>query len=384
MSDAEFRAVVASLGASRPAEADRANPLRTVCVVGSGPVGLALACEALAAGLQTRLWSPVARELAVESVTVRGAQLIGTYRFGVPATTAVPSVVVAPGVDVAVAGADVVLVAVPSLAVCGVAALLAPHLTDGQLLVLVPGRSFGAVEVRRELRRQGCTAELIVAELAAPPYLVSSPGPGRLEIHAVPGRVDIGASAAVAQRLAAVWPSVVAAPGGQLGSTFADLGGVLRVAPVALNAGLAERGGGPWSALVTPTVAAVMEAVDVERREVAFAFGVRDLPSAAAWLADAYAAAGGSLHETWHGIAAFDDLLVGSGGLRQLLADDVACSLVPLAAAGQAALVPTPAADALVATASLLCGVDFATLGRSFGALGLAGADVETIRRSLR
>ncbi len=381
MSDAEFRAVVASLGASRPAEADRSDPLRTVCVVGSGPVGLALACEALAAGLQTRLWSPVASELAVESLTVRGAHLIGTYRLG--GAAAVPSVVVAAGVDAAVAGADAVLVAVPSLAVGGVAALLAPHLADGQLVVLVPGRSFGAVEVRRELRRQGCPAHVIIAELAAPPYLVSSPGPGRLQIHAVPAQVALGASASTVQRLAAVWPSVVAAPGGLLGSTFADLGGVLRVAPVVLNAGLGEAGGGPWSALVTPTVAAVMEAVDEERREVAFAFGVRDLPSAAACLAAAYGVGGGTLHDTWHAIPAFDELMVGNGGLRRLLADDVACSLVPLAAAGCAAGVPTQAADALVATASLLCGLDFAALGRSFGALGLAGADVETIRRSL-
>lgn len=377
MSDAEFRAVAASFDAARPGAVGDVEPIRALCVVGSGPVGLALACESLAAGLDTRLWSPVAAELAPESMTVRGAHLIGTYRVG----GAAPAVTRAAGVDTALAGADAVLVAVPSLALAGVAALLAPHLADGQMVVLVPGRSFGSVELQRELRRQGSRAAIRVVELTQPPYLVSGPGPGRLQIHAVPAVVDAAGSRADVARLAALWPALRPLDGGLLAASFADLSAVLRVAPVVLNAGLGETGGGPWSALVTPTVASVMAAVDAERREVGFAFGVRGLPAAEEWLAEAYGVAATSLHETWHAVPAFDEVTVGTGGLRRLLADDVACSLVPLCEAGSAAGVPTPASAALVATASLLCGVDFAALGRTFGALGLAGQTPETIRR---
>lgn len=380
MSDAEFRSVVAGL-APGPVDALAPRPpLASVTVLGAGPVGLAMACEALAEGLDVRIWSPVAAEVPA-SVTIRGAHLVGTYRFGpsVAGAGPGPSVTVAGGVDAAIAGVEVVLVATPSLHHGAVAGLLAPHLRADQIVVLVPGRCFGAVEFRRELRRCGVEAMPTLAELASPPYLASVPSPGRLDIHA---RLAGVAATAGADRLANVWPMIRAA-GSVLDSSFADVLGVLNVAPVVLNAGIAEGGTARRSTLLTQTVAAVCEALDGERRRVAFAYGVRDLPSAADVIAAAHGIGSGpSLHEAWHSIPAFDDLRLPGLPLRRLLGDDVACSLVPLASAGAAAGIATPSIDAMIATASLLTGVDYASLGRSFGALGLAGMSPDEVRRA--
>ncbi len=377
MSDAEFRSVVAGLAPGLlDAPAPRA-PLRSIAVLGAGPVGLAMACEALAEGLDVRIWSPVAAEVPA-SVTVRGAHLVGTYRFGVT-TGPNPSVVVAAGVDAAIAGAEVVIVATPSLHQCAIAGLLAPHLQADQTVALVPGRCFGAVEFRRELMRCSVEAMPTLAELAAPPYLASTSAPGRLDIHT---RLAMVRASSGASRLAVVWPMIIAA-GSTLDSSLSDVLGVLNVAPVVLNTGLAERGTVRRSELLSPTVAGVCESIDEERRRVAFAYGVRDLDSAAGAIAAAHGVAPGlSLHETWHSIPAFDDVSLPGVSLRRLLGDDVACSLVPLASAGAAAGVPTPSIDAMVAAATLLTGVDYRSLGRSFGALGLNGLTLDEVRRA--
>jgi opine dehydrogenase len=313
------------------------------------------------------------------TVTVRGAYLVGTYRLG---SDPAPMVAVAGGVDEAIAGVEAVLVATPSLEQSSVAGLLAPHLRPEQLVVLVPGRCFGAAEFRRELQRCGVGALPAVGELSAPPYLATTAAPGQLMVHARLARVAASPNTA---RLSSVWPSLDIVDSA-LATSFSDLLGVLNVAPLVLNTAMADGGRGPRRELMTSTVATVCEAVDRERRAVAFAFGVRDLPSAA----EAVAAAHGlpidgpaSLHEVWHAVEAFDDLVLPGTSLRRQLGDDVACSLVPLGSAGRCAGIPTPATDALVATASLLAQVDYGSLGRSLGSLGLSSLTPEGVRREL-
>ena len=387
MSDAEFRSVVEGLSARRPSMSNAVRPITAVAVLGAGPVGLAIACEAIAEGRDTRLWSPFANETTRETITVRGVHLVGTYRMG--ASQPAPAITVASGVDTAVAGADLIVVAVPALSMASLATFLAPHLDDGQIVLLVGGRRLGTAEMRRELARSGATADVVVAELTAPPHTVSAAATG-LVMHARLAAVGVGVSPSsattdVVARLAELFPSVVGHES-VLHSGFAELTGVVNVAPLLLNVGAAVADGATWAPLMTPTVADVIETLDRERRAVAFAFGVRDLPTAAAQLAAAYGLASppAAFHDAWHAIAAFDDLPVPPFGLRRLLADDIACSLVPLASAGLVAGVPTPVADSLISIGGHVVGQDLVSLGRSIASLGLAGQPVEALRARLR
>jgi opine dehydrogenase len=388
VSDAEFRSVVEGFAERRASPFGAPALISTVAVLGAGPIGLAIACEALAEGRDTRLWSPFASETARESVTIRGAHLVGTYRFG--AGQPAPSITLATGIDAAVIGADLIVVAVPALSMASLATFLAPHLTDGQIVLLVGGRRFGASEMRRELARNGSGAAIVVAELTAPPYTVSTTANGGLFVHSRHARVGLGVSPSsatteVASRLG--WAAVqLDALDSTMHSSFAETSGLLNVAPVLLNVGAATATGTTWSQLMSPTVCDVIAAVDAERQAVGFAYGVRDLASAAEQLAQTHgvADAPGSLHETWHAIEALDDLQVPSGGLRRLLADDVACSLNPLASTGRIGGVATPVTDSLIAMAGNVVGQDLAALGRSIESLGLGALSVEQIRSRLR
>src|SRR5512139_2840061 len=60
----------------------------------------------------------------------------------------------------ALAGAKVIMVVVPSSAHADVARAMAPHLQDGQIIVLHPGRTCGAIEVQKVLCDASCMANV--------------------------------------------------------------------------------------------------------------------------------------------------------------------------------------------------------------------------------
>ena len=240
-------------------------------MLGAGPVGQALACECLAAECEVTLYTAFEPERAAlaspRAVTIRGEHLIGTYRFAEGASN-VPAIGLRAGIDDAVAEADAILIATPAIAHATVRAACWPGgLRPEQLVVLIPGRWFGAIDVARSLRRFGAPALPTIVELAASPYRVESSQPGALTITAVSAEVPAaalpnrGTERAIA-RLRTILPMLTPARG-VLETTFADLSGVID-AP---------------RALVRDPESVVRE-IDDERRRVAFAYGVRELPPA--------------------------------------------------------------------------------------------------------
>lgn len=397
MSDQEFRAVLAALDNGAPPPSDPVPPLRSIAVLGAGAVGRLLACEALAAGLEVRLHSVLGRELTelaqAGAIMVRGAHLVGSYAVSTEHSER-PHIRLSRSLDEAVEGVDAILVATPASAHATYAGLLAGSLADGQLLVLVPGRFLGSVALAKELAAQLCPAKVILAELEAVPYLASTRGAG-VEVHGVARHLSV-ASLPVAQAghvAARLRPllSDLRPVDGPLDTAFGGVTGVLAVAPVLTNVAVVDseaEGGVLLKDLIPPVLAdSLLHQLDEERREVAFRFGVRDLPSAAGWLRRTYGGQAadaieddGDLSAALRSLEVFDELRVGTGGGPRVI-DDVPHSLVPLASAGREAGVVTPATDTMVALASTFAGTDFGREGRSLQTLGLAGHDPGELRR---
>lgn len=400
MSDTDFRSVVDALSATAPTRPDPVEPVRRIAVLGAGAVGQLLACEALAAGLEVSLYTVFGRELdqlsAGGGITVRGAHLVGSYSVGEPRPGR-PSIRLPASVDEAVAGADIVLVATPASAHATYAGLLAGALCDDQVVVLVPGRFLGSVALRQELERHHCPARVMIAELAAAPYLATRDG-AAVRVNGLARSVDlaslpVAAAPMLASRLAPLLPMLrpVDSP---LVTAFGTLTGVVSVAPLVTNTAVLDssKGGSVLLRdLVPPSLSVTLiRDLDDERREVAFHYGVRNLPSAGAWLRAAYddstelerEAADDDVATVLAEVEMFDDVTVaGTGGPH--ITDDVPNTLVPLALAGKAAGVPTPATDTVVALAGLLVGTDLSTTGRSLEALGLGGVRPADVRRRL-
>jgi opine dehydrogenase len=69
---------------------------------------------------------------------------------------------------------------------------------------------------------------------------------------------------------------------------------------------------------------------------------------------------------------------------HKYIAEDVPVGLMPMSALGAAAGVPTPAINAVIGTASIMAGTDFAADARTLDRMGLAGMNAGQICETLR
>ena len=93
----------------------------------------------------------------------------------------------------AVRHADVLMVVVPSSAHVDVAKSMAPNLKDGQIIILHPGRTCGAIEFDKTLRDAGCKAKVIVAEAETFIYASRADGPAQSRIFRIKEAVPLAA-----------------------------------------------------------------------------------------------------------------------------------------------------------------------------------------------
>jgi opine dehydrogenase len=286
----------------------------------------------------------------------------------------------------ALAGAGVIMVVLPTVYHGSVARTMAPHLRDGQVVVLNPGATGGALEVRTTLQREGCRSRVTVAETDTLLYACRSPLPGDAIIHGIKERVTVAAlpaaeGAAVVRLLNAALPQFTAAPH-VLVTSLMNGNAIMHPGPTVLNAGRIECKAEfqYYAEGITPAVAQVAERLDAERLSVAEALGVR-VPSIREWYAICYGVRGGSLYDVVQQVRAYDGIRGPTSLNVRYLFEDVPTGLVPLAALGDAVGVKTPLVRAVIELANGLLGRDFWQEGRTLGRLGLAGLSAAEIRR---
>jgi opine dehydrogenase len=155
-----------------------------------------------------------------------------------------------------------------------------------------------------------------------------------------------------------------------------------------MNAGWIEATGGDflfYNQGITPGVARVTAAVDAERMAVAAALGVPAIPflqtfyEFGATTAEAYAS--GDIARACRESAPNATIKSPPSLDDRYIHEDVGTGLVPMAALGRLAGVPTPTMDALVHLASLALGIDFARTGLTLEKLGVAGMTPQALLR---
>ncbi|MFQ6131443.1 MAG: NAD/NADP octopine/nopaline dehydrogenase family protein [Armatimonadota bacterium] len=282
--------------------------------------------------------------------------------------------------------ADVLMVAVPATGHADVAHVVAGHLRDGQVIVLNPGRTGGALEFRRVLQEEGMRAAVKVAEAQTFIYASRCEQPAQVRVFRVKNTIPVAALPAhhtvdVMRAIKPLYRQFV--PGDNVLKTgLNNVGVTFHPAILLLNASRIESGEGNFEFYlqgITPAVARILEAIDGERLAVACALGIRGM-SAREWLYVAYDVAGRTLHEAvlrQHGYKGI--LAPRSVRDHRYISEDVPTSLVPMASLGRMLGVPTPAIDAVVELANQVQECDYWQTGRTVEKLGLAGRSVREI-----
>jgi opine dehydrogenase len=141
---------------------------------------------------------------------------------------------------------DIIMVTTPATGHYDLARLMAPHLEDGQIIVLNPGRTGGALEVYETLRSFGCKKDIVVAEAQTFIYACRATGPKIAKIFSVKHEVALAAIPAihtkkVTRLLSGAYPQFTPAKN-VMETSINNFGAIFHPAPTLLNSGHIERG----------------------------------------------------------------------------------------------------------------------------------------------
>jgi len=290
-------------------------------------------------------------------------------------------------IEEAVKGADVIMVVVPATGHVWMAEEMAPHLADGQIVVLNPGRTGGALEVHHVFRQRGVSAKVIVAEAQTFLYASRAVNPAQVQIFRIKNSVPVAAIPAyrtpeVVKALSHAFSQFI--PGDNVIKTGMDnIGAVFHPAVTVLNSARIESTRGDFEYYVdgiTPSVAKVLEAIDGERVAVGAAMGFNCM-TAREWLYIAYDAVGRTLHEAIQANRGYYGIQAPPHLNHRYITEDVPMSLVPIASIGEMLGSPCPAICTIIHLANLMHGCDYWESGRRAEKLGLSGLDLQQIRR---
>jgi opine dehydrogenase len=283
--------------------------------------------------------------------------------------------------------ADVVMVVVPATAHADVARSAAPHLHDGQIILLNPGRTGGALEFVYTLHACGCEADVTVAEAETLIYASRSEGPAQARIFRLKEAVPLAALPAtrtprVLESLSTAFPHFIDGTS-VLHTSLNNMGAIFHPALTILNAGRIESTGGDFQFYidgVTPSVARVLEALDRERVTVAASLGIR-ARTGMEWLRMAYDATGADLHEAIHNQTGYYGIKAPATLKHRYITEDVPMSLVPIAALGQRYGVRVRAMDSIIRQACIIHRTDYWRRGRTLEKLGIDRLSVGEVMR---
>jgi len=287
----------------------------------------------------------------------------------------------------ALADAQVIMLVVPSSAHADLAGVMAPHLKDGQIVILNPGRTCGSIEFDMILRRSGCTAKIILAEAETLIYASRSDGPAQARIFRIKEAVPMAALPAlhteeVLNAIEDVYPQFINGTN-VLHTGLNNMGAIFHPALTILNAGRIESTHGDFEFYidgVTPSVAMVLEALDRERVTVASSLGIR-ARTAQEWLEMAYNVQGRNLYEAIHNQIGYFGIKAPSTLAHRYIFEDIPMSLIPLSSIGKKFGINVRAMDSIIRLACIIHQKDYYRKGRTVDRLGIGDLSVPELTR---
>lgn len=354
-----------------------------ITVIGAGPGGLAMAAHLAMRGYPTTIFNQ--REERIAPLREQGVVTCCGALEGVGRLEKVTT-----DIQEALADAAIVIVLLPAHVHHEIAALCAPHLRSGQLVVLCPGRLLGAAEFRTTLDRNGLRADVVIAETQTIPHTCRSREATSVHVLAVKSVVQIAAlcpdkTRAVLARMQELLPLFTPAED-VLETGLNSIGPILHPIPMLLNAGWIENRAASFKYYregITPAIAHVLERLDLERLAIAEILGVNAV-SAARWLHDAYGAHGDTLYDVLRDTPCYRMLEAPQSLDHRYIFEDVLTGLVPLASLGEFVGRDLPLCNMFINLACQVCGVSFRERGRTLRKLGLHGLSIGEFRAAMR
>ena len=284
----------------------------------------------------------------------------------------------------AVRGAEIVMVTTVANAHRAVAKSIAPYVEEGQVIILNPGRTCGALVFKQTLNECGCAKRYYLGEAQTLVYACRVIENGHVNVIGIKDEVLLAGLPAsdtdyILEKITPIYPCFVKAPN-VLHTSLENIGAMFHPCVLLFNAATIERNEVFWFYRdMTEQVASFIEKFDAERLAVGKAYGI-ELLSVREWIKFAYKdTEGETLCERMRNNPAYHDIKSPSTIFTRQLTEDIPTGVLPIMELGKAAGVTTPLLESMVHICEGLLNMDLHTNGRSLRNLGLDGKDKEGI-----
>lgn len=284
----------------------------------------------------------------------------------------------------AVKDAEIVMVTTVANAHRAVAKSIAPFIEEGQVIILNPGRTCGALVFNETLKAEGCTKRYYLGEAQTLVYACRVIENGKVNVIGVKDEVLLaGLPAAdtdyILSKINPIYPCFMKADN-VLRTSLENIGAMFHPCVCLFNAATIERQDEFWFYRdMTEQVAHFIEKFDEERLAVGKAYGV-NLLSVKEWIKFAYKdTEGETLCERMKNNPAYHDIKAPGTIFTRQLTEDIPTGVLPIMELGKAAGVDVPLLSSMVHTIEALLDMDLHTTGRSLKNLGLEGKSREEI-----
>lgn len=351
-----------------------------VAIIGSGGIGRGYAAYLTSQGHEPVIWSPSGAALA-DFAGEAPLSVTGKLETSLPLR-------VVPDVAAAVGGAEAIIVAVQANGFRTVLDAIAPHLAAGQTVIISAHCSFAALYLHRLLVARGL--DLPIATWATTALTARKSGPRSVHISGIRAKLDV---ATLPVRHAEAGIAICRALFGDrfepredvLAIMLSNLNPPAHVANMLGNLTRAEKGEDwPNYGSITQGVGRIVDAMDVERLELAGAFGL-SVRSVQDHYVHSFGVAPGPVGEMAAAVYKNRPELLGPKTLdTRFITEDVPFGLVPLEALGEVAGVKLPLHQAGIALFDAICARNFRAENDLLPALDLGRLSAAELHRELR
>ena len=337
---------------------------KQVFVCGAGHQGLSMAAHLSLCGIDVSLWNRTEKNIheVVSTGVIHCSGIVDGDALISKVSTNVKDVI-----------SDFIMVTTPSSAHKDIAREIAPYITPNTIIVLNPGRTFGAIDFAEELKRNGVKELPQIAETQTIVYTCRKSGPNSTSIFALKNDVKIAAIHGTdIDLILARMPDCLKpyfSPVDSVALTsLSNIGMVLHCAPVMMNVGWIECEKVEFKYYydgISRSVAHLLEKIDAERQAVAKAGGY-EVESLKQWLERTYLVTGNDLYECIRNNEAYKEIDAPPTINSRYIFEDVPNGLVPVEAMGKEFGVPTPNITTIINLACSVMDTDYRETGRRF------------------
>ena len=348
-----------------------------IAIIGAGNGGQAIAGYLAIQGYDVALYDIVAEKID-ELRKLGGIKLEGRINgFGKIGC-------ITTDITEAVKSAEIIMVTTVANAHRAVAKSLAPLVEEGQVIILNPGRTCGALVFKQTLAECGCTKRYYLGEAQTLVYACRVVENGLVNVIGIKDEVLLSGLPAsdtdyILEKINPIYPSFMKTDN-VLRTSLENIGAMFHPCVLLFNAATIERNEVFWFYRdMTEQVASFIEKFDAERLAVGKAYGI-DLLGVNNWIKFAYKdTEGETLCERMRNNPAYHDIKSPSTIFTRQLTEDIPTGVLPIMELGKAAGVKTPLLESMIHICEGLLNMDLHSNGRSLKNLGLAGMTKDEI-----